>query len=83
MFICDCYILLHSRENPYHMLTEFALIVFIVWLLCKPESKPKASDKLTKREEDKLIHDWKPDPLVPKDMNTWCRKPVLIERFVC
>jgi len=52
-------------ENPLHMVTELLLIVFIFYLTFKRE-KPNqlAKDKLSKQEEDALIVEWQPDPLV-------------------
>jgi len=51
-------------ENPLHMVTEFLLIVFILYLIFKRE-KPNQSlkDKLSKQEEDTLIAEWQPEPL--------------------
>ena len=55
------------RDNPIHMLTELALIVLILWLIFKRDRRkqPSEFDKLSFREQEELIREWKPEPLVP------------------
>jgi len=59
-------------ENPLHMVTELLLIVFILYLLFKREKPNQSKDKLTKQEEDTLIAEWQPEPLVPNSASTYC-----------
>lgn len=56
-----------SEAPSYHIALEMVLILWIVYLLFfsrqyKPESK---RDKLTKEEEEQIIAQWEPEPLVP------------------
>ena len=50
------------------MLIETGMIVFIIWLLfIRKTGDPKKASKakLSKPEQDELISDWQPEPLVP------------------
>ncbi|XP_065905066.1 serine palmitoyltransferase 1-like isoform X2 [Dysidea avara] len=50
----------------YHLIVEVLLVVYILrLLLSKTSDKPKEV-KLTKEEEDELIAEWQPEPLIPK-----------------
>eukprot|EP00484_Ammonia_sp_Unknown_P018226 CAMPEP_0197031848 /NCGR_PEP_ID=MMETSP1384-20130603/10704_1 /TAXON_ID=29189 /ORGANISM="Ammonia sp." /LENGTH=522 /DNA_ID=CAMNT_0042461425 /DNA_START=28 /DNA_END=1596 /DNA_ORIENTATION=- len=62
------------RENPFHMLTELGLLVLVLWLIFKRDEskKPRSSDRLTVREQEQLLRDWKPEPLVP---------PALVQQY--
>lgn len=58
-----------SEAPAYHIALEAILVSWIVYLTFfskqyRPESK---HDKLSKEEEDQLIAEWQPDPLVPDD----------------
>jgi len=59
------------RENPWHMLTELGLIILVIWLVFKEDQrkKPSSTDKLTVREQEELIREWKPEPLVPESIS--------------
>eukprot|EP01126_Amoeba_proteus_P042667 TRINITY_DN4647_c0_g1_i3.p1 TRINITY_DN4647_c0_g1~~TRINITY_DN4647_c0_g1_i3.p1 ORF type:complete len:488 (-),score=95.74 TRINITY_DN4647_c0_g1_i3:73-1443(-) len=53
-------------EHPFHLVTEVVLVLFVVYLWVKESYKvPTPAEKLTIAEEDELIEDWQPDPLVP------------------
>jgi serine palmitoyltransferase len=51
-------------DDPIHVLVESALFFIVIWLLFRPTYDPKQEDKLSEQEEDSLIAEWKPDPLV-------------------
>ncbi|ETO24707.1 hypothetical protein RFI_12450, partial [Reticulomyxa filosa] len=71
------------NANPLHMVTELILVVVVVWLLFKGErSSSRRKEKLTTREQQELIDEWQPEPLVPDQMNTWSREPVHLHRYV-
>ena len=57
------------NENPYHVIVESGLILFIIWLMfirrtVDPTKETKS--KLTQKEIDWLIDTWSPEPLVPE-----------------
>ena len=56
-------------EMPfYHLIVEIALILFIIKILMsKSTGAPEDEPPLTEAEIEKLISDWNPEPLVPKD----------------
>jgi len=50
----------------YHLVVELLLVLWIVRLLTRKSYNPKESKlELTKEEEDRLINDWQPEPLIP------------------
>lgn len=52
----------------YHLVFEGCLILFIAGLLCQRSFSPsKRGDRLSKAEEDQLIAEWTPEPLVSGD----------------
>ena len=56
------------RESPLHILIETTMISFIIWLVFirrTGDPKKAAKTKLSKAEQDDLIADWQPEPLVP------------------
>lgn len=59
---------LHAyEEDPYHMMTEFALVMFVLFLLLRRPYSPGGSEKpLSSKEQDELIKEWQPEPLVPE-----------------
>lgn len=59
---------LHAyEEDPYHMMTEFALVMFVLFLLLRRPYSPGGSEKpLTPEEQDEVIKEWQPEPLVPE-----------------
>lgn len=63
-------------ENPLHMLTELILVVMILWLMFKKERSSRDEHKLSSREEEELIQEWQPEPLVPEDVNLGTYEPV-------
>eukprot|EP00794_Sanderia_malayensis_P007720 gene7720-8559_t len=51
----------------YHVLLEVVLILWIIRLITRKSYTPRQQRlELTKEEEDALIHEWQPEPLVPK-----------------
>ena len=53
----------------YHLLLEAFLISCVIWLLFRRVSsreKRLKAERLSKEEEDDLIQEWKPEPLVPE-----------------
>ncbi|ETO13109.1 serine palmitoyltransferase 1, partial [Reticulomyxa filosa] len=63
------------------MVTELILAVMVVWLVFKAEKfTPKRNEKLTSREEQELIDEWQPEPLVPHKMNLWSLEPIYLRK---
>jgi len=63
----------------YHLVIEGLLMVWVVWLLLR---KPKTREtKLTRKEQEELIADWHPEPLVPinPDRSHPALNPLVIE----
>lgn len=53
----------------YHLILEASLVCWVVWLLIRRVShrnRRLKAEKLTKEEEEELIAEWKPEPLVPE-----------------
>lgn len=57
--------------NPAHIFVETLLICMVVYILFFTRSyKPGVNEvKLSREEEDELIADWFPEPMVPKDFD--------------
>ena len=55
------------EQKPTRVIFETILLIFVVWLLFKKNSKKKAESKLTPREVEELLNDWTPEPLVDMD----------------
>lgn len=57
------------RESPVHILIETAMIAFIIWLtFIRKTGDPKklaVKTKFSSKEQDDLIAEWEPEPLVP------------------
>lgn len=55
----------------FHFILELLLVIWILRLLTRKSYNPKETKlDLTKEEEEKLIRDWEPEPLVPSDFQT-------------
>lgn len=54
------------EENPGHVVVETVAIAIILYLVFVRTYDPKSETKLTLNEEEALIAEWIPDPLVPK-----------------
>lgn len=57
-----------SQVPTYHLLLEAFLVSWVVWLLVRRVSSRERrlkAEKLTKEEEEELLAEWKPEPLVP------------------
>lgn len=57
------------QENPYHIVIETGLLMFIIWLMFirkTVDPKKETKTKLTQKEIDWLVDTWKPEPLVPE-----------------
>ncbi|KAK7069848.1 Serine palmitoyltransferase 1 [Halocaridina rubra] len=52
------------QAGPYHLAFEGVLILCIIWLFTA-KKKPSKLIRLTKKEEEELIAEWMPEPLVP------------------
>jgi len=51
----------------FHLGVEVFFIIIILYLWFQKSYEPKKRrDKLTEKEIDNLVHEWKPEPLVPK-----------------
>jgi len=66
----------------FHFILEVLLVLWIVRLLTGKSYNPKETKlELTKEEEEKLIADWEPEPLVPADSKIpeYVTKPRLVK----
>lgn len=66
----------------FHFILELLLVLWIVRLLTRKSYNPKETRlELTKEEEDKLVVDWEPEPLVPNDVTIpdYVMKPKLVK----
>ena len=52
-------------EAKGHLAAELLLLLIIVYLLTRKSFKPRKSKPLSKAEQEELIEDWQPEPLVP------------------
>jgi len=57
---------LESMDHPIHFVTEIILVLLLFWLYSTKSYKPAIDDSLTKAEEEELINEWTPEPLVSK-----------------
>ncbi|XP_018025798.1 serine palmitoyltransferase 1 [Hyalella azteca] len=51
------------EAGPYHLAFEGFLLVWVIWLLVAAKSRPRPI-KLTKKEEEQLLAEWTPEPLL-------------------
>ncbi|KAF2366756.1 Aminotransferase class I/classII [Trinorchestia longiramus] len=51
------------EAGPYHLAFEGFLLVWVMWLLVAAKSRPRPI-KLTKKEEEQLLAEWSPEPLL-------------------
>jgi hypothetical protein len=58
------WVLAHFHHSPLHFSIEVGMIVFIVYLLTKKSYRQPTEEKLTLEEEEQLIREWEPKPLV-------------------
>lgn len=66
----------------FHVVLEVSLVLWIIMLLTKHSYNPRESKlELSKEEEDKLIAEWEPEPLIPVDekVPAYIKKPKLIQ----
>lgn len=65
-------------QSPMHLLVEIILIaILVILLLRQPEPVHDPKDDLTTEEEDQIISDWKPKPLIP-DLSEEMQDPGII-----
>ncbi len=58
-----------AQVPSYHLVLEAFLISWVVWLLIRrvnSREKRLKAERLTKEEEEELLAEWKPEPLVPE-----------------
>jgi len=59
-----------SQVPTYHLLLEGFLFLWVAWLLFRRVTKSRSRShegiRLTKEEEEELLAEWKPEPLVPE-----------------
>eukprot|EP00095_Tigriopus_kingsejongensis_P010689 maker-scaffold261_size233860-snap-gene-1.28 protein:Tk10689 transcript:maker-scaffold261_size233860-snap-gene-1.28-mRNA-1 annotation:"hypothetical protein DAPPUDRAFT_301811" len=66
---CVDFAVAFSQVPSYHLLFEGFLISWVIWLLVRRVSnrnKRLRAEKLTKEEEEELLAEWTPEPLVPE-----------------
>jgi len=63
----------------YHLVLEGVLFLWIVWLLARRYQKRGRGNeiKLTKEEEEELLAEWKPEPLVPEEIDVDIQMPIV------
>lgn len=59
------WVLSHTTVNPIHLATELILFLLLIYLYSTKSYKPVV-ESLTKREEEELIAEWSPEPIVQK-----------------
>ena len=59
------WILKMFQETPIHILVEVSLIIFLFILLFRDPEPAKKMVELSLEEEESIISDWKPPPIVP------------------
>lgn len=73
------WILAHFHHSSLHFIIEVGMILFIVYLLLKKSYRQPNEEKLTPDEEEQLIRDWQPKPLVDKSEIPELRKDIILE----
>eukprot|EP00298_Acanthocystis_sp_HF-20_P004255 c14596_g1_i1.p1 GENE.c14596_g1_i1~~c14596_g1_i1.p1 ORF type:complete len:472 (+),score=178.04 c14596_g1_i1:24-1439(+) len=63
------------RDNPWHFLVEGICVAVIIYLLTQKSSSKDIV--LTEEEVDLMVHEWKPEPLVPQ--NYVSHPPLVVE----
>lgn len=67
-----------SFHPTYHIVFEIALVLSGLFLYFSRSYKPLETVKLTRKEEEELISEWNPEPLVPVD---WIPNAKIQSRF--
>eukprot|EP01084_Bolivina_argentea_P150896 263455_1 len=72
------------RDNPYHMVTELGLIILVLWLIFKHDQRKEPSDfdNLSVREQEELIREWQPEPLVSDELYEQASKILSEDKFI-
>jgi hypothetical protein len=73
------WVLDHFHHSPLHFAIEVGMVIFIIYLLTKKSYRQPTEEKLTKDEEEQLIREWQPKPLVPKSRPEELRHDVILE----
>ncbi|KAH6561505.1 hypothetical protein BASA50_011215 [Batrachochytrium salamandrivorans] len=62
------YIKASYQDDPFRMLLEAGLVIFMVWYFVAKRYQPgqQTEVKLTEKEIQELIDEWEPEPLVPE-----------------
>jgi serine palmitoyltransferase len=56
------------QNDPFRIVLEVILAIFTFkYLFSKPYSKNGDDITLTEKEVEELIHEWKPEPLIPQE----------------
>ncbi|KAK3868986.1 hypothetical protein Pcinc_025669 [Petrolisthes cinctipes] len=53
------------QAGPYHLALEGVLVLCVLFLFTA-KKKPSKMVRLTKKEEEDLLAEWTPEPLVPR-----------------
>jgi len=59
------YVAREFEAEPAHVILEIACLLTIIYLLVLRKPAPVAQEKLSAKEEEELIREWKPEPLCP------------------
>lgn len=73
------WVLAHFHHSPLHFFIEVGMIVFIIYLLTKKSYRQPTEEKLTTEEEEQLIREWEPKPLVNKQTLPELRHDIILE----
>ena len=73
------------KEDPWHVVVETALIIFVLYILffkktLNTQAPALGITHLSNKEVDELISDWKPEPLVPEANGSRPQQPPVVER---
>ena len=70
LIICNLNLFQCNKVPTYHLLLEGFLFLWVAWLLFRRVTKSRSRShegvRLTKEEEEELLAEWKPEPLVPE-----------------
>ncbi|KAL9645000.1 hypothetical protein ABK040_004493 [Willaertia magna] len=56
------------QMHPYRSLIDVAFVILIIWYLMN-KRKTAQPQKLSKKQEDEIIEEWEPAPLIPEGEN--------------
>ncbi|KAF0984304.1 hypothetical protein FDP41_007481 [Naegleria fowleri] len=58
-------IITEFQTHPYRSLIDLSVVLLIIWYMMSKRRAAPTTHKLTKKQEDEIIEEWEPAPLVP------------------